>query len=197
MQKLNDDTLIEDIPFAVVDIETTGLSARRGDRITEICVIRVKNKREENCFQTLLNPERPIPYEVLAISGITDEMVKDAPVFAEVVNEFLPLFQEAVIVCHNASFDMGFINGQLKNIGLPAMNTPKLDTLVLARKYFNFQGNSLSKIANQLDIKCENVHRAESDVRTTIAILNYFIEKLKEEYNIRTFKDLKNLLIDF
>ena len=115
-------TTIEDTPFAILDIETTGFHPYYGDRICEIAVLRVRNGKEENSFQSLINPGRPMSPGASSVNGITDEMVIDAPTFGNVVNKILPLFKDACIVCHNAPFDLGFVSNQMRNLRLPQID---------------------------------------------------------------------------
>lgn len=190
MQELGRDTLIKDIPFAVVDVETTGLYHYLGDKITEIGIVRQKNGKQQTSFQSLINPQRPISRQVSSVTGITNDMVRDAPTFSEVIDKILSFFKDTVIVCHNASFDLSFIITQMKNLQLSQIDNPVVDTLILARKYFSFPSNALGKIARYLNFQHDNLHRALGDAKVTGQILDYFLNEFKKSKNIETLDDL-------
>lgn len=160
------------------DVETTGLSPDCGDRVCEIGILQCNGPNTEHEYRSFVNPERSIAPEASAVNGITDEMVKDAPLFCELVDKLLELFKDAIIVCHNAPFDMGFLEYELKLMGRPMINNEIIDTLGIARKYFRFPSNSLPNIAGHLDIKIQQKHRALADVHTTYKILMYFLGEL-------------------
>lgn len=185
--------LLKDIAFTIVDLETTGFHPSFGDKICEIGILRVKNGEEQNSFQALINPGRPISPGASAVSGITDDMVRAAPAFGEVVHEILSLFEGAVIVGHNAPFDLEFILTQLRSLRLPLIDNPVLDTLTLARKYFNFPSNALGNIARTLNFPVENEHRAMGDVKTTKRLLEYILNFFKRQSKIETLADLLRL----
>ena len=182
--------LIKNVSFAVVDIETTGLSPRAGNRICEIAVLRVKGGRKVGSFESLVNPERPISRGASFVNGITDDMVRNSPKFGEVVNDVLGLLNDAVIVCHNAPFDLGFIAHHMQGINLPLLNNPVVDTLKLARRHYNFSSNSLGSIARELCITVRNEHRAMGDVLTTRKVLDCFLEDFIRDKGVRKLKDL-------
>ena len=122
----------------VLDTETTGMDPSSGDRIIEIgCVELINLIPSGKTLQIYINPERDIPAEATAVHGITDEFVKDRPVFAQVYTEFLDFIEGGRLVIHNAEFDMKFLNWELKNVGHPAISWSKvIDTLGMARKKF-------------------------------------------------------------
>jgi DNA polymerase III epsilon subunit family exonuclease len=161
-------------PFAYLDVETTGLSPWFGDRVCEIAVIRCSGDQVLGQFDSLLNPQRPLSPGAARVNGLKDSDLKNAPRFAEVAEKVLSLVRDAVIVCHNVPFDLGFLSSELGRIGtkLPAVLT--LDTLDIARRYFDFDSNSLQSIARRLDIEVTGAHRALDDVFTTREVLQYF-----------------------
>ena len=102
--------------YAIVDIETTGGSAR-GSRMTEIAIIVLEGDQIIDRWQTLINPEQNIPLAIFALTGITNEMVKDAPIFADVAAEIYERLQGRIFVAHNVNFDYSFIKHQLEECG--------------------------------------------------------------------------------
>ena len=120
--------------FTVFDIETTGLSSTK-DKITEIGAVKIRNGEIIDYFSSLINPEVPIPANIQELTGITDEMVKDAPTIDTVLPKFLDFVGNSVIVAHNANFDVAFIRNAAKNMSLSVNNTI-LDTLELSRLLF-------------------------------------------------------------
>lgn len=122
----------------VLDTETTGMDPEKGDRLVEIgCVELEGHIATGRTFQVYINPERDIPAEATAVHGITNEFVKDKPVFAQVYSEFLDFIGDARLVIHNAEFDMKFINYQLKDVGAQPIPWSRVtDTLALARQKF-------------------------------------------------------------
>jgi DNA polymerase-3 subunit epsilon len=173
MSKLNSHT------FAYLDVETTGLSPWFGDRICEIAVLRCEGDEVIDTFSSLLNPERPISPGAARVNGLKDSDLKKAPRFIEVAERVIALIKDAVIVCHNVPFDLGFLSSELGRINklLPTILT--LDTLEIAREYFDFDSNSLQSIAHWLDIEVVEAHRALDDTLTTREVLKYFSRKLR------------------
>ena len=142
----------------IFDTETTGFYASEGDRITEIGCVEVINMlptgRE---LQRLINPERDIPKEVTAVTGHTFEMLRDKPKFAEVAREFLDFVGDAVLVAHNAKFDMSFINMELERAGLPPIPASRFkDTAAMARERFPGSPASLDALCKRFDISLES-----------------------------------------
>ncbi|MBO7237980.1 MAG: 3'-5' exonuclease [Elusimicrobiaceae bacterium] len=169
-------TLLKDAKFAVLDTETTGLSPQTGGKICELAISISQNGRKIEEFSTLLNPQMPMHPEVIAIHGITNEMVKDAPIFADIVPQLLDLLDGCVLVAHNADFDLGFLRGEMEHCGLRLPDYPVLDTLKLARKNGCFARNNLGMIATSLGIDAAGAHRALADVRMTEKVLYHFLQ---------------------
>jgi len=166
-----------DRPLAVVDVETTGLSPRYGDRVVEIGLLRTQAGREVT-FESLVNPRRPISPGATAVHGITQEMVATAPWFGEVADRIWALLDGAVLVGHNVTFDWSFLNAERRYLGLPPLENQLIDTLTLARRYFAFPRNSLGAIAIELGLPTTVRHRALADVLTTWELLNRFLADL-------------------
>lgn len=153
----------------VFDVETTGLNAQGGDRITEIGAVEVVDAvptgRE---FQSYLNPERDVPREVEQITGLTAEFLSDKPLFAEVVDRFLDFVGDGRLVAHNASFDRGFIDMELARSGRPLFGAERFrDTLELARALFPGSYNSLDALCKRFNIALDGrqKHGALIDAR--------------------------------
>ncbi|MBL4596606.1 MAG: DNA polymerase III subunit epsilon [Robiginitomaculum sp.] len=141
----------------IFDTETTGFHANGGDRITEIgCVEVVNYLPTGKTYQCYVNPEREIPQEVVKITGHETAFYHDKPLFADVVAEFLEFVGDGRLVAHNASFDRGFINAELKRSKRPELPHDQFfDTLVLARNMFPGASNSLDALCRRMEISLE------------------------------------------
>ena len=164
--------------FAYLDVETTGLSPWFGDRICEVAVLRCEGDNSIDSFNSLLNPGRLLSPGAARVNGLKDSDLKKAPRFAEVVDRVLPMIEDAVIVCHNVPFDLGFLSSELERINKHIPTVLTLDTLELARQHFDFDSNSLQFIARRLNIEVTTAHRALGDTYTTQAVLKHFAHKL-------------------
>lgn len=140
----------------VFDTETTGFNANDGDKIVEIGAIRIYDKMRtdepKDTFHVLVNPERSIPEEVVKVHGITDEKVKDAPVFADIADDFLAFIGDAPLIAHNASFDMKFLGAELDNIGYQPLTNKVIDTLAIARRKFPGSRATLDALCNRFEV---------------------------------------------
>lgn len=146
----------------VLDTETTGLEVEQGHRVIEIgCVEVIDRRRSERTFQRYLNPERAVGAGALAIHGITDEFLADKPRFADVVEEFLAFIEGAELLIHNAAFDTGFLDNELRlagpEFGTVADHATVVDTYALARRKYPGQKNSLDILCKRLGV--DNSHR--------------------------------------
>lgn len=165
--------------YCVLDLETTGLSAKT-EKITEIGIMKVQNGEVIDKFCEFVNPEKPIPQRVVEVTHITDDMVKDAPKIDEIFPKVLDFIKGTVLVAHNAAFDIGFLKTQAKELGYE-FDFTYIDTLPLARKLFpNIKKHKLGKIAEHLKIKVDVAHRALDDVDTTVKILKEMMKILVE-----------------
>ena len=145
----------------ILDTETTGLNPRSGDRIIEIGCVEMLNRRlTGHNFHYYLNPERDSDPGALAVHGLTTEFLSDKPKFAEIANEFCRFVQDAEVIIHNASFDVGFIDAELERLGLPPMHTcvtKVTDTLAHAKELHPGKRNSLDALCERYGIS--NAHR--------------------------------------
>ncbi len=183
-----------DTTYCVLDLETTGFSAKT-EKITEIGVMKVKNKEIIDKFSCFVNPERPIPPRVVQVTNITDDMVKDAETIDKVFPKLLEFLGDSVLVAHNAEFDIGFLKQNAKVLGYD-FNYTYIDTLKLARDLFpDFKKYNLGKIAEKLKIKVEVAHRALDDVDTTVKVFNIMLDMLKER-EAKTIKDIDEVSSD-
>src|SRR5438876_9655365 len=133
--------------YAVVDVETPGLSARMGDRICKVAVVLARGGQILDQVQTLVNPQKPISRGASAVNGISDKMVRDSPTFRQVAPALVQALDGAVLVAHNASFDMSFISAELRAAGFAPPPGPVVDTLALARRCYTFPSNRLGDVA--------------------------------------------------
>ena len=165
--------------YVVFDIETTGFSAVT-DRIIEIGAVKVEDGKITDKFSTFVNPKRPIPFRITELTGITDEMVIDSPDIETILPQFIEFIGDAVLVAHNASFDVGFIEQNCKRQKIEADFT-YVDTVALARVLLPALNRfKLDTVAKALNISLENHHRAVDDAGCTAEIFVKFVQMLKE-----------------
>jgi DNA polymerase-3 subunit alpha (Gram-positive type) len=161
----------KDQTFMIVDIETTGFYPGR-DQIIEIGAVRLKNGKIIDSFQTFVRPEREIPRNIQELTGITPNMVKDAPAPAEALQQFLSYAGDAIWAAHNASFDFGFLRYETEKYLGQKLAPPLLDTLVLSRILWpSWKNHKLGTAVKELGINLENHHRANDDARATGELL--------------------------
>lgn len=170
-QSLDDD-------YVVFDIETTGFSPLY-NKIIEIGAVKVSKGEIVDKFSTFVNPEEPIPYRIEQLTSINDGMVIDAPAIDKILPEFLKFCEGAVMVAHNADFDMSFIISEGKKLGIERDYTI-VDTVALARMLLpHISKYKLDNVAKALNVSLENHHRAVDDAGCTAEIFVKFIEMLK------------------
>ena len=166
--------------LVVFDIETTGLD-NRSSGITEIGAVRIKGGEVLERFERLVNPGMPIPSNIVSLTGITDEMVANAPTIEGVLPEFFEFVGDSVLVAHNANFDTGFIRVAAERAGLP-FTSPYLDTLALSR-YVNpeLRRHTLDAIAEHYGLGDFNHHRADEDAEMLARIFFVMQSRLRDE----------------
>ncbi|HEY6062629.1 MAG TPA: exonuclease domain-containing protein, partial [Chitinophagaceae bacterium] len=167
--------------YAIVDIETTGsYSAANG--ITEISIHVFDGSVVVEKFETLINPGQPIPRYIQAMTGITDEMVADAPPFSAIAEKIYTILHDKIFIAHNVNFDYSFVNGHLREHGFE-LNSKKLCTVRLSRKIFpGFPSYSLSKLCQSLGITITGHHRAGVDTEATVKIFQRLLANDKEQH---------------
>jgi DNA polymerase III subunit epsilon len=161
------------LDFVVVDLETTGTCVAQA-AITEIAAVRIRGGRVLAEFQTLVNPETPIPAVVSSLTGITGEMVSDAPNVASVLPSFLRFAEGSVLVAHNAPFDIGLLTAAADRLGASWPGFPVLDTAVLARQVLTgaeVADHRLGTLARAFHSPDTPNHRALADARATVHVL--------------------------
>lgn len=166
--------------FVVLDVETTGAKCPPC-RMTEIGAYRVRNGRITGEWQTLLNPQMPIPPFIVELTGITEEMVSNQPTFTEVAPQLLEFIGDAVIVAHNAKFDIGFLNYEIGRTypGCRLAND-NLCTVHLARRVFpGLYNYKLHTVAEHFSITIKNRHRAAGDAHATALIFLHALERMQ------------------
>ncbi len=161
--------------YAVVDIETTG-SQKGGNAITEIAVVKVRNQEVISEWSTLINPQKHIPAHITRLTGITNSMVADAPLFSEIANQLTEQLKGCIFVAHNVGFDYGFIKAAYESIG-QSFRYPKYCTVKNARKAFpGLKSYSLGKLTDHFDIDLNGAHRALNDAKATADLLRLIQE---------------------
>ncbi|WP_017753794.1 PolC-type DNA polymerase III [Calidifontibacillus oryziterrae] len=173
--------LLADETYIVFDVETTGLSAVY-DTIIELAAVKVKNGEIIDRFERFSNPHHPLSATTIELTGITDEMVKDAPDIDVVLNEFKAWIMDDTLVAHNASFDMGFLNVGLKKLGHDKVTNPVIDTLELGRfLYPELKNHRLNTLCKKFDIELTQHHRAIYDAEATGYLLVKMLKDCEEK----------------
>jgi DNA polymerase-3 subunit epsilon len=171
--------------YAILDIETTGGSPKT-EKITEIAIFFHDGERVVDEWSSLINPEKPIPYFITGLTGITNEMVADAPRFYEIARELVERTENHIIVGHNVSFDYSFIRSEFKRLGFD-YDRRTLCTIKLSRKVFpGHKSYSLGKLCGELGIQIQDRHRAAGDALATVR----FFEMIRERQNGHGNQDL-------
>jgi ATP-dependent DNA helicase DinG len=166
--------------YTVIDLETTGQSPAKGDKIIEVGIAVIENNEIVEEYSTFLNPGVSIPAFITNLTGIENEDVASAPSFSDKAEEITAFFKDSFLVAHNVPFDLGFLNGELKNINMEPLKTPILDTVELSRiLYPKAPSFKLSQLTEYLDIHHDDPHRAGSDAFVTAKLLIKLINKLK------------------
>jgi DNA polymerase-3 subunit epsilon len=181
---------LSEVSFAVFDVETTGLSPAYGHRVCEVACLRVRDGVEEGCFESLVDPGRPLSAGAYRVNRITAEMLAGAPIFSDVAGPFLGLLEDAVLVAHNAPFDLGFLAAELEIASLPPPEGPVADTLALSRRTFRFASSSLMAVARSLEVEAGPAHRAMGDVWTTCNVLERILWELERRWEVTTLGQL-------
>ena len=180
--------------FAVIDLETTGLDPDYGDRITEIGFVIWQNGKIIKRYQSLINPERTIPSFVQELTGITDNMVRNAPSSREVLSEAMEILGDTPLVAHNASFERKFLNNELKLISRN-FSVDLICTLLLSRRVFpNLSSYKLGNLVSEFNLPKGKAHRALSDAEMTTHLLSEIHRMLLHETDGKFLLTADNLL---
>lgn len=182
--------LLDDCAFAVVDVETTGMRAVGGDRITEIAVAVVHGERREIIFESLVNPERAIPRGICSLTHITNAMVRRAPRFSELAEGLLGALAGRVFVAHNARFDWNFVSAELQRARDLRLDGSRLCTVRLARRLVKgVRSCGLDNLCRFFGLWNAARHRAGGDALVTAELLGRLLSLAREE-GARTLQDL-------
>jgi DNA polymerase III epsilon subunit family exonuclease len=170
-----------EVPFAFVDVETTGASPAYGDRVIEVGVARVEAGKVVATYQQLVDPQRTVGPGITALTGISPDMLVGQPTFRDVASDVLSHLRGAVIIGHNVPFDLGFLRNEFrlagKNLVADLGQAHVIDTVRLARSRHGRGGNGLQSLARRFDVLDTTAHRALADCLTTHRVF----EKLTEE----------------
>ena len=199
--RAEEDTALRETTFVVVDLETTGGRARAGDgatadAITEIGAVKVRAGEVIGEFATLVDPGRAIPPKIVELTGITTAMVRDAPAITAVLPMFLEFARGAVLVAHNAGFDIGFLRAAAEQCGIAWPRPPVLCTVRLARRVLTREeapSVRLSALARLVGAATEPTHRALDDARATVDVLHALIARVGNQ-GVSTYAELRSYL---
>jgi DNA polymerase III epsilon subunit family exonuclease len=184
---------LKDLDFVVVDVEATGAKTPP-NRLIELGAYKIRSGRIVDKFLSLVNPEIPIPRFVAALTGISNDMVKRAPVFAEVAPRWLDFVSDSVLIAHNAPFDTSFLNHEISRV-YPGhrMVNPHLCTVRLSRRVLpELLNHRLDTIASHFSIPIVSRHRAGSDALATAEIFLLLLEKLEENHGVKDLAAARN-----
>ena len=184
---------LQDVTFFVVDLETTGGSAKDGSMITEVGAVKVRGGEVLGEFQTLVNPHQAIPAFIAVLTGITDSMVAGSPPIEQVLPQFLEFAHGCVLVAHNAPFDVGFLRHFAEQQGRPWPPFEVLDTAKLARRVItrdDAPNCKLSSLATLFGASTTPNHRALSDARATVDVLHGLMARLGN-LGVHTLEELQ------
>lgn len=190
LDRIINNTPLDEAEFCVVDVETTGMSAS-SSRIIEIGLVRIKNLEITDTFRTFLNPGSEIPYFITKLTGISNSDVYDAPFFDEMAGQIKDFIGDAILVGHNLQFDLAFLRRAFSDCYYEPVENQLLCTLKLSRKVFpQLSSKSLSSVTKHLSIRHKNVHRALGDATVTAKVLIKIIHQLREEKDFSTVSDI-------
>ena len=163
--------------FIAFDTETTGLDPSSG-RIVEIGAVKFDRRGVIARYNVLINPEMPMPEEAGKVNGITDEMLKDKPLIADVFPDFFDFIGTGVLVAHNAPFDINYVNAELKRAGKPPLSNKVVDTRIFAKEVFpGLSSYALQDLAVQFGITALEAHRAEDDARVCMELFEKILSR--------------------
>ena len=173
-------TALEDAVYIVFDVETTGLSATY-DKIIELAAVKMQNGNIIDKFERFVNPHHALSATTIELTGITDDMVRNAPEIEQVIKDFYEFIGEGIIVAHNASFDMGFLYEGYRRTGIDHFNHPVIDTLELARfLHPEMKSHRLGTLAKKFNIELTQAHRAIFDCEATGYLLLHLLKEAEE-----------------
>ncbi|KRK58738.1 PolC-type DNA polymerase III [Fructilactobacillus fructivorans] len=185
-------TALKDATYVVFDVETTGLSAIY-DKVIELSAVKMQNNNVIDQFEEFIDPGFPLSEQTTNLTSITNDMVAGSKSEEEVFKLFREFYGDAIIVGHNVTFDVGFMNTGYERHGMDKISNPIIDTLTLARfLYPNFKSYRLNTLAKKFDVSLEHHHRAIYDAEST-GHLNYlFLKEAEDKYNIQYHDQLND-----
>jgi len=173
--------------YCIIDVETTGGSAARS-RVTEVAIFKTDGKQIIDSFSSLVNPSRPIPPHISRLTGITDQMVSDAPQFSEIADKIDAFTKDSVFVAHNVNFDYSFFRSEFQRLG-KSYRRKKLCTVRLSRQIIKGKASySLGRLCADLRIPLLNRHRAFGDAEATTLLFHLLLEKDKADVITNSLK---------
>lgn len=183
-------TLAHHRPLVFLDIETTGMGPADA-RITEIGALRVENGKVVAKFSQLLNPEQPVPWFITKLTGITDEMLWEAPLFSGIADDLEMFLDGAIFVAHNVNFDYSFIKAEFARHG-GAFNMDRFCTAKLSRRLYPQQGrHNLDTIIQTHGIKVKDRHRAFDDAQA----LHEFYKHAIDQHGIKVYAEINHIMV--
>lgn len=181
------DCSLEDATYVCFDLETTGLSVYH-DGITEFGAVKIKNGEVIERLQSFINPEKLISEKISKLTSITNDMVKDAPTIGEYIDNILDFFGDAILVAHNATFDIGFLNEKLTKMNRPLLTNSVIDSLVLARTLLSIKTYRLGSVCRYYKVNYDDdvAHRADYDAEVLASVFNLMIYQMMSDgkYNL-------------
>ncbi len=188
------DRSIDELGYVVVDVETTGTRAMHGDRVMEVAVVDVRGGKTRVVFDSLINPERPIPGIISSLTNISHEMVKSAPVFADIAGQLAGVLEGNIFVAHNATFDWRFLSLEMQRAtGRPLAGTRLCTVRMTKRLVPTLRRRSLDAVAAFYGIHIRRRHRAGGDAVATAEVLTRLLDAARD-VGLATFDDLRSYL---
>lgn len=185
------DRTLAGLSYVVVDVESTGVRALDGDRITEVAVVEVRDGKSRVVFDTLVNPERPIPPPITSLTGISYDMVRHAPRFADIATQLAGVLEGHVFVAHNAAFDWRFISTEMQRATGRPLDGTRLCTVKLARRLVpTLYRRSLDAVTEFFGIQIQARHRAGGDAIATAEVLIRLLGAAND-FGLETIDDLQ------
>ncbi|WP_319471306.1 PolC-type DNA polymerase III [uncultured Trichococcus sp.] len=185
---------LSEATYVVFDVETTGLSAVY-DTIIELAAVKMYKGNVIETFEEFINPGHPLSQTTIQLTGITDDMVRDSKPEKTVLEEFAAFAEGTILVAHNASFDMGFLNNSYERYGMPEAPQPVIDTLEMSRfLHPQLKSHRLNTLAKRYGVGLEQHHRAVYDSETTGALCWIFLKEAREEHGILFHDELNKYI---
>jgi DNA polymerase-3 subunit epsilon len=190
MPKNGKDILIKDSNFVVLDFETTGLSPKNS-KVLEIGMVKIEKGEIVDTYSAFINPIMAVPYQITLLTGITQDDVKDAPIFEEIAYEILDFIGDSTLVAHNAPFDYSFLKAEFNFAGIDISHLQIICTLKIAKRILpHLKSKSLGALRKHYGLLHKNVHRALGDASVTAKIFLRMLEQLEEDFGIKNNEQL-------